>query len=116
MSEQGAKPTKQITRRKTLAEVLEDNAPWKPTPYEQRHALAMKRFAAGTATGEEQKLVFEWLIRCTGVGDEPYRPGGEAGERDTLIAIGKASVGRQMLKLVKVNLSQLKGGEHGEHG
>jgi hypothetical protein len=41
---------------------------------------------------------------------KPIRPGGEDGRRDTDYALGKASVGRQIMKLARVNLALIKGG------
>lgn len=110
-SEHGREP-KPVKR--TLRQALEEHAPWKPTDYQHAHALAMRRLQAGQASAEEQKLAFEWIVKCTGVADEPFRPGGVEGERDTQFALGKASVGRQIIKLVKIDLSRLK--REGEHG
>lgn len=75
----------------------------------------MQRLAAGAASGEEQKIALRWILRCSGVTDEPYRPGDD-GRRETDYALGKATVGRQIAKLARVNLSLLRGDEHGEHG
>lgn len=76
----------------------------------------MQRLAGGTASGDEQKTALRWILRCSGVMDEPYRPGGEEGRRDTEYALGKATVGRQIAKLARINLSLLRGDDHGEHG
>lgn len=117
MSEQPPKQKQPPRRAPTLAEALAAHAPWKQTDYEAADVISMQRFAAGTANAEEQKRVWRWILLCSGAYDEAYRPGGLEGDRDTVYALGKASVGRQMEKLRKLNPSQLKGGEkHGEHG
>lgn len=75
----------------------------------------MQRLAAGTANAIEQKRAMKWILTCTGVLDQAFRPGGEDGRRDTDFALGKQSIGLQIMKLARVNLSLIKGEEHGEH-
>lgn len=73
--------------------------------------LSLQRVRAGTAQPHEQKRALDWILLCTGLTDEPYRPG-EEGRRDTDFALGKAHVGRQIAKLLNMDLSKiLKGGE-----
>lgn len=114
MSEQPA-PEKPA-RKRAPAQVAAEHAPWLPTAWEAADALSMQRLAAGTANQIEQKRAIRWILICCGVLDEAYRPGGEDGRRETDYALGKASVGRQIMKLAKVNLSLIKGGGDGEHG
>lgn len=108
--------TEQPRRKKPIAQAAAENSPLRPTEWKPGDALAMQRLAAGQANALEQRMALEWILRCTGIHDEPYRPGGEDGRRDTDFALGKASVGRQIAKLVKVNLNRLRGNDDGEHG
>lgn len=50
-------------------------------------------------------------MKATGYLDEPYRPGDEAGRRDTDFALGKAHVGRQIAKLLNLDLARVRGGD-----
>lgn len=93
-----------------------DHAPWLPCEYEQADVVAMQQLAAGKASEVEQKRAFAWILKLAGVNNEPFFPGGEDGRRSTDFALGKANVGRQIMKLVKLNLARIGGGEHGEHG
>lgn len=101
--------------RKSPAAAAAEHAPWKPTSWEPADALSLKRLAAGTASPVEQQRALKWILTCTGVHDEPYRPGGEDGRRETDFALGKACVGRQIAKLVNIDLARIKGGEGNEH-
>lgn len=104
------------SRKRSPAAVAAEHAPWLPTSWEAADALSMQRLAGGTANALEQKRALKWILTACGVLDEAYRPGGEDGRRDTDYALGKASVGRQIMKLARVNLALIKGGEDGEHG
>lgn len=108
-------PTDTPRRKRDPRAVAAEHAPWLPTEWEAADALSMQRLAMGTANSIEQKRAIKWILTCCGVLDEAYRPGGEDGRRDTDYALGKASVGRQVMKLARVNLSLIKGEEHGEH-
>lgn len=114
MGEQPA-PEKAAARKRP-ATIAAENAPWLPTPWDPADALSIQRLAQGQANATEQKKAFEWILRATGINDEPYRPGGEDGRRETDYALGKAHVGREIVKMVKINLARIKGGADGEHG
>lgn len=87
---------------------LADNAPWKPAAYDIEVAGAFRALAAGTAQPQQQKLALDWLINiAAGTYDEAYRPG-EEGRRDTDYALGKQYVGRQVVKMIKLNPATLK--------
>lgn len=87
------------------------HSPVLPTPYEAADALSIKRVYAGTATMVEQKRAFEWIMRATGYLDEPFRPGSP---EDTFFALGKAHVGREIAKLLNIDMSIITRGER-EH-
>ena len=109
-------PTPERAPRKSPTEAAALNAPWLPTPWTPADVLSIQRLHAGTANAIEQKQALAWIIAATGVNGQLYQPGGEAGRRDTDFALGAANVGRQIVKLVKLDLSKLRGDEHGEHG
>lgn len=107
LPEQSARPQKRSVR-----EALDDAAPWKPAPYELKHASAVQAVGAGTATAEQQRLALDWIMYgACALRDEPYRPGGADGERDTAFALGKANVARQIAKLMTVNIGVLRRSE-----
>lgn len=78
--------------------------PWKPPTWEPADAAAFKALQRGTATPEQQKRALEYVIHvAAGTYDWPFRP---EGERDTLIALGRQFVGKQIVFLVNVNESK----------
>lgn len=104
MSEQHDKTDHQPrpARRSPLAAAAE-HAPWKPPAYEPKHAAALQALATGTAQAHQQKLALDWIInQAAGTYEEPYRPGGDDGARDTVFALGRAFVGRQIVKLINI--------------
>lgn len=104
-------PAEQPTapRQKAVRQSLEDHAPWKPAPYELVHATALQALARGEATPEQQRLALDWILYgASALRDEPYRPGGLDGDRDTVFALGKANVGRQIAKLMTLDIARLR--------
>lgn len=95
--------------RKAAVVAAEEHAPWKPTPWENADALSVQRWSRGEANAIEQQRAFRWVLRATSYLDEPFRPGGEDGRRNTDFALGKAHVGREIAKLINIDLSQLRG-------
>lgn len=98
-------------RRKSPAAAAAAHAPYIPTPWENADALSMKKLREGAASPVEQRRALDWILRCTGLTDEAYRPGDEAGRRDTDFALGKANVGRQIAKLLNLDLARVRGGD-----
>ena len=88
------------------ARAAAEHAPYLPTPYENADALSLQRLAAGVASEIEQKRALAWVMRCSGYLDEPYRPGSD--DRDTNFALGKANIGRQIAKLLNLDLGRLR--------
>lgn len=111
-TEQNDKPPRRTHRAPAAAAA--EHAPWRPVDWDPADALSVQRVAAGTAAPHEQIRAFKWIMFCTGYIDEPYRPGGEDGRRETDFALGKANVGRQIAKLLHMNLAALRGGEDRE--
>lgn len=109
-NEQGQRP--KPPRKDPRLAALE-HAPWMPTDWVAADALAMKRLAAGQANGVEQKRALDWILKVAGYTNEAFFPGAD-GARATDYALGKAHVGRAVVKLINIDLSRLKGRENAE--
>ncbi len=102
MSEQhdNSKPTPRPARKDPRAAAAE-HAPYKPPDYEPKHQAALQALANGAAAPHQQKLALDWIIhKACALYDEPYRPGGDDGARDTTFALGRAFPARQIVKLI----------------
>lgn len=86
-------------------------SPLIPHDYEPADVRAFQMLAEGQADARQQKRVLQWLINACGTYDEPFRPGGPEGDRDTAYACGKRSIGLQVVKLLKLNITALEKGE-----
>jgi hypothetical protein len=87
---------------------LPPGAPWAPFPWEGHKpaCYALQALAEGRAEPEQQKLALKLIIEgIAGTYDEHFIP---AGARETDYALGKAHVGRQIVKILKLNLSRIK--------
>ena len=96
-------------RRRSEAEIRDASAPHRPAGYTAAEMMAIKMLAVGEATKDQQVRALAWIIEkaaCTH--DVSYRPGGIEGQRATDFAEGKAYVGRQIIKLIKVDKSKVK--------
>jgi len=87
---------------------VEAPSPMIPHPWDLPDAKAFQMLAEGQATPEQQTRALKWLIEACGTYDEPFRPGGSEGDRDTAYACGKRSIGLQVVKLVNINLSAFR--------
>ena len=91
------------------AERVDRHAPWHPPIYEDADALAIQALSRGMATAVQQKKALDWILNyACATYDMAYRPGGAEGERDTTLALGRAFVGQQIVKLIKIKVGQLK--------
>jgi len=80
--------------------------PWKPSYYEVVDVAAIQALSRGDATEDQQKHALRYLIETLcGTYDMAYRP---ASARDTDFALGKAFVGQQLVKFLKLNVHALK--------
>lgn len=83
--------------------------PFIPAHWELHHAKALQKLAAGEANAEEQKRALDWIIYAAAqTYDNPFRPGGSDGDRNTAFACGRKFVGEQIVKLIKVDLLALQ--------
>jgi len=68
---------------------------WKPAPFDDADHRAFKALRDGMATPDQQQRALGWLLFASGLRADPYRPGGD-GDRDTVYALGKQALGRQI--------------------
>lgn len=93
-----------MTQAKTRARGVTDvSAPWDPPLTEEAEIHAIKAVYAGKATEQQQLLLCQWLIRCTGVNTMTFRPGPD-GDRASSFAEGKRHVGRMFFDLARAVL------------
>jgi len=97
-----------VTRTaKTTRQSLQDHAPWKPAKWELADASALQALLRGDANKDQQTRALRWVIEsAAGAYDMSYRPGESS--RDTDFAEGRRFVGLQIVKLIKMNLSELR--------
>ena len=101
-----AKPTEQPPRHRPVKQFLEAIAPWKPAPYELHIPSALQALERGQASAYEQKQALDWIINvAAGTYDDPYRVGFPD---DTAYGLGKQYVGRQIVKLLRLNVGALR--------
>lgn len=82
--------------------------PYMPAPYSKYDVYALKALQSGTATPDQQQRALAWIInKCCRTYDLPYHPGGEEGNRDSILAMGMMHAGQQIVKLVNFDASLL---------
>ena len=79
--------------------------PWHPADWEPADATALQALERGEATKEQQQRALRWIITSAAMTyDEPFVPG----QADvTGYLAGRMSVGRQIVKLLKVSVRAL---------
>jgi len=103
-------PRKQAPPKKKLPLV-----PWMPVHYDVADVSAIQALNRGTASPEMQQRALAYIINTVAATyDEPYYNMNSEGRRDTDFALGRAFVGRQLVKLTKLDLGKLRKIE-GEH-
>lgn len=76
---------------------------WLPADYDAADIEAVKAVHAGEADAYQQRRALEWIIKIVaGTYEEPFRSDGEGGERETSYALGRAYVGRQVVKAINM--------------
>ena len=79
--------------------------PFIPPPYDLADASAFQALQRGEAEPFQQQRALKWLIeQAAGVYEFQYYPT----DRDTSFALGRAFVGQQVVKLLRLNTSQLR--------
>lgn len=84
-----------------------------PAPFMPADATALQAIAAGTANDSQQKRALKWILEgACGLPVWAYRDS----SRETDIALGRQFVGQQIMGLLKVQVSKMKGDEEIKHG
>jgi hypothetical protein len=79
--------------------------PWHPADWEPADATALQALERGEADAEQQKRALRWVVNAAAMTyDEPFVPG-QPDVSDYLA--GRMSVGRQIVKLLKVSVRAL---------
>jgi hypothetical protein len=78
--------------------------PYKPFEYTDQDVAAIQAVAYGNASESQQRLAMKWIIENAGTHDLPYRPN----DRDTTFACGMQHVGKQIIKMIHIDLKALK--------
>lgn len=94
-----------MTKKITLAD-----APHTPAAYEVADAAAVQALAEGVADEHQQRRALKWLIEQASITYEFHY---YASERDTAFALGRAFVGQQIVKMLKLNVSKMRRDENG---
>ena len=81
------------------------DGPHIPAAYVKADAAAIQALLVGTANAEQQRRALDWIIKlAAGTYEFHFYPS----DRETAFALGKASVGQQIVKLSKLNLSSIQ--------
>ena len=97
-----------VKPRRSPADALSEHAPWKPGEYDPADILALQTLARGEADAPMQRRALDFIVRMSRNDGALYFPG-ENGRRDTDFALGRYFVGEQIVTLLKVNISRLRG-------
>lgn len=110
MGEQPAKrgSTARAKPAQEPATALAAHAPWIPGTFAPEDIGAIQALARGQADEATQRRALQFIIDFCHNDGAHYFPG-EAGRRDTDFALGRASVGKQIVNMVKFRLKP-----HGE--
>ena len=82
-----------------------------PPKWDDADVLAFQALHRGEASDAQQKRALKWLIEsAAGTYEFHFFPS----ERDTAFALGRAFVGQQVVKLLKLNLLALRRASHVE--
>ena len=85
--------------------------PHLPTPYEVADVSAIQALQDGSANPDQQKRALRWLIeRASGTYEAHFYPE----DRFTTFALGRAYVGQQVVKMLRLNVSTLRSMEDGK--
>lgn len=84
--------------------------PHMPAEYELADVSAVQAIHTGTATADQQARALKWIIEiAAGTYDAHFYPDA----RLTDFALGRAFVGQQIVKMLRLNVSALRRNEDG---
>lgn len=76
-----------------------------PPSYEAHHAAAFQALQRGDASSHQQQQALKWLIeQAAGTYEFNFYPS----DRETAFALGRAMVGQQVVKLLRLDLATLR--------
>lgn len=80
--------------------------PWAPAGYDIADVSAIQALNRGEASADQQKRALTWFVeRACQVGEDAFVPGHP---EVTQYIVGRQSPGKQVIKLLKLNLSQMR--------
>jgi hypothetical protein len=91
---------------------LKPGTVWAPAPYEPADIVAVQALLAGDAEPEQQRRALRWIIEQASNMYEQVAPHYTESDRDTAFSLGRAYVGRQIVKLTRLNASREQGGSN----
>ena len=74
-------------------------------PWEVADVAALQALDRGEATPEQQKRALKWVVE---VGAQMYECHYLPGDRDTAFSLGRAFVGQQVVKLLRLNMMTMR--------
>jgi hypothetical protein len=84
--------------------------PWKPTPWEIEDAGAIQALERGAAEPHQQQRALKYIVEMLSGYYEISFKSGPDGDRMTAFSEGKRYVGKELVKLMRVNLAKFKDG------
>jgi hypothetical protein len=84
------------------------NSPWLPPKYELPDLTAIQALARGEANADQQKRAMKWIVEQGCATYQPSYRVGPDGERNTVFAEGRRSVGLQIVSMLHINASALR--------
>ena len=82
------------------------SSPWLPAPYIKADIVALQALERGEAEPDQQKRVLKWMIeRLCRTYDPSFIP---HSDRESDFAEGRRYVGLQLVKLININLANVK--------
>ena len=86
------------------------DAAWLPAPYEATDIEAIQAVYNGKADAYQQRRALDWIVeQAAETYGESFRSDVDGGDRETSFALGRAFVGRQVVKLVKMSPAIISG-------
>lgn len=84
------------------------HTPWLPPKYELSDATALQALSRGEADKHQQERALKWIIEtaCDTYGMHFFP--GEDGRRNTDFALGRRFVGQEVVKMLKLNVGNLR--------
>lgn len=80
--------------------------PWASAAWEVADVAAVQALDRGEATADQQRRALKWIVEgACQVGEDAFVPGHA---ETTQYLVGRQSAGKQIIKLLKLNLSQLR--------